>query len=284
LHEKKYVALSPVGQRSNDPVENPFAPRYALPMPSLTDLTRAANDWLSLDSIPDYPGALNGLQLENSGEVTKIAAAVDACLPVIEQACAAGANLLVVHHGLFWQGAQRIEGALYRKLKLAMDHDLAIYSAHLPLDVHPELGNNALLYAALELESAARPFFPWKGMDLGVRATIDIPREKLLAKVAAATGTKPHLCPGGPGVVREIGIITGGAGSQIHDLAATGIDTFLTGEGPHWSYTAAEELGINLIYAGHYATETFGVKALAKRWAADFPGLEVAFIDHPTGL
>lgn len=253
-------------------------------MTDLHDLVHAANEWLSLDSIPDYPGALNGLQLENSGEVTKIAAAVDACLPVIEEACASGVNLLVVHHGLFWQGAQRIEGGLYRKLKRAMDHDLAIYSAHLPLDLHPELGNNILLYKALGLDAAAVPFFPWKGHEMGVRATVDLPREELLRKVAAATGATPHLCPGGPARVREIGVITGGAGSQVHDLAATGIDTFLTGEGPHWSYTAAEELGLNLIYAGHYATETFGVKALAARWSDEFPGVTTTFIDHPTGL
>jgi dinuclear metal center YbgI/SA1388 family protein len=253
-------------------------------MPALFDLIRAANEWLSLDAIPDYPGALNGLQLENSGEVTKIAAAVDACLPVIESACASGANLLVVHHGLFWQGAQRLEGALYRKLKLAMDHDLAIYSAHLPLDVHPELGNNALFFRALGLEVAATPFFPWKGWEMGVRASVGLPREELLVRVARATGITPHLCPGGPNRVKEIGIITGGAGSQIHDLAATGIDTFITGEGPHWSYPAAEELGINLIYAGHYATETFGVKALAERWKSEFPTLTTSFIDHPTGL
>lgn len=253
-------------------------------MPALSDLVHAANDWLSLDSIPDYPGALNGLQLENSGKVTKIAAAVDACLPVIEEACASGVDLLVVHHGLFWQGAQPIRGGLYRKLKLAMDHDLAIYSAHLPLDLHPELGNNALLCEALGLGAAPVPFFPWKGRETGIRVTVTIPREELLRKVAVATGATPHLCPGGPDLVKEIGIITGGAGSQIHDLAATGIDTFLTGEGPHWSYTAAEELGLNLIYAGHYATETFGVKALAARWGGEFPGVTTTFIDHPTGL
>lgn len=252
-------------------------------MPDLPDLVRAANDWLSLDAIPDYPGALNGLQLANSGKVSKIAAAVDACFPVIEEACATGVNLLVVHHGLFWQGAQRIEGALYRKLKLAMDHDLAIYSAHLPLDVHPKLGNNAQLVAALGFEHS-RPFAPWKGFDLGLRVSCDLEREELLARVAAAVGEAPKLAPGGPDRVRELGVVTGGAGSQIHELAATGIDTFLTGEGPHWSYTAAEELGINLIYAGHYATETFGVKALAEHWAVEFPGLEASFIDHPTGL
>lgn len=253
-------------------------------MADLHDLVRAANDWLNLDAIPDYPGALNGLQLANSGKVASIAAAVDACLPVIEEACAAGVDLLVVHHGLFWQGAQRIEGALYRKLKLAMDRDLAIYSAHLPLDVHPELGNNARLLGALGFEGQGRPFAAWKGMDLGLRVSLDLDRDELLAKVATAVGAEPKLAPGGPARVRELGIVTGGAGSQIHELAATGIDTFLTGEGPHWSYTAAEELGINLIYAGHYATETFGVKALAERWAAEFGGLATRFIDHPTGL
>jgi len=253
-------------------------------MPALTDLVRAANDWLSLDAIPDYPGALNGLQLANSGNVAKIAAAVDACLPVIEEACAAGVNLLVVHHGLFWQGAQRIQGALYRKLKLAMDHDLAIYSAHLPLDVHPDLGNNARLVAALGFEGRERPFAHWKGIEMGLRVSCDLDRDELLAKVSAAVGSVPKIAPGGPSRIRELGVITGGAGSQIHEIAATGIDTFLTGEGPHWSYTAAEELGINLVYAGHYATETFGVKALAARWAAEFPGIETCFIDHPTGL
>lgn len=253
-------------------------------MNSLEDLVRAANEWLSLDSVPDFPGALNGLQLENSGTVAKVAAAVDACLPVVEMACASGADLLVVHHGLFWQGAQRIEGALYRKLKLAMEHDLAIYSAHLPLDVHPELGNNARLAAALGFGGQGRPFAPWKGLDLGLRISCDFERDAFLDRVAEAVGAKPMLAPGGPARVRELGIVTGGAGSQIHEIAGSGIDTFLTGEGPHWSYTAAEELGVNLVYAGHYATETFGVKALAERWAAEFPGLEVSFLDHPTGI
>lgn len=253
-------------------------------MAELKNLVRAANEWLNLNAIPDYPGALNGLQLENSGNVTVVAAAVDACLPVIEAACARGVDLLVVHHGLFWQGAQKIEGALYRKLKLAIDHDLAIYSAHLPLDVHPELGNNARLFSALGLGVSGVPFFPWKGMDLGLRCSVEITREDLLEKVETATGSPLHLCPGGPGQVKEMGLITGGAGSQIHELAATGIDTFITGEGPHWSYTAAEELGINVIYAGHYATETFGVKALGERWIREFEGLRLEFIDHPTGL
>ncbi len=252
-------------------------------MADLRDLICAASNWLNLESVPDYPGALNGLQLENSGHVKVIAAAVDACLPVIAEACERGVDLLLVHHGLFWQGAQRIEGSLYRKLKLAVDHNLAIFSAHLPLDIHPELGNNARLFSELELGSP-EPFFPWKGINLGLRARVDLSRSDLLGRIETATGCRPLLCPGGPENVGDIGLITGGAGSHIHDLAGTGIDTFITGEGPHWSYTAAEELGINLIYAGHYATETFGVRALAARLAGEFDGLRVEFIDHPTGL
>jgi len=253
-------------------------------MSDLSALIEKANSWLSLDEIPDYPQALNGLQLENSGKVEKIVAAVDACLPVIEQACEKGADLLVVHHGMFWQGAQKITGSVYRKLKLAMDHDLAIYSAHIPLDVHPELGNNAQMMLALDLNSEIRPFFPWKGIELGLQADIDLERETLVEKVRAATGAEVHLCPGGPEKVRKVGVITGGAGSEIFDIADSGIDTFITGEGPHWSYTAAEELGLNLIYAGHYATETFGVKALSRKWCDEFPDVSWEFIDHPTGL
>lgn len=253
-------------------------------MHDLLDLVSAANDWLNLPAIPDYPNALNGLQLASQGRVSKIAVAVDACLPVIEKACYEKANLLVVHHGLFWQGAQRIDGALYRKLKTAMDHDLAIYSAHLPLDVHPELGNNALLLKSLGLDGVGEPLCPWKGIHMGLQAAVELTRDDLIERLEKAVGVRPHLAPGGPEQVRRLGVVTGAAGSQIYDLAAEGIDTLITGEGPHWSYTSAEELGVNVIYGGHYATETFGVKALAQRWIDEFPGLESVFIDHPTGL
>ncbi len=249
----------------------------------LSDLVESASAELRLGEVPDYPQALNGLQLANaSGEVTRIAAAVDACLPVIIEAAERGADLLVVHHGMFWSGAQPIVGGYFEKLRRAMESELAIYSAHIPLDVHPILGNNARLVEALGFEKA-EPFFDWKGIKLGLRATVDLGREELLGKVIDATGADAHLCPGGPDQVRSVGIITGGAGSEIFALAETGIDTFLTGEGPHWSYTAAEELGINLVYGGHYATETFGVKALAG-WLSERYGVPWEFIDHPTGL
>lgn len=237
---------------------------------------------LKLGTIPDYPNALNGLQLENGGEVKKIIAAVDACLPVVQEAVEQKADLLLVHHGMFWQGAQKIEGSQYEKLKLAMENRLAIYSAHIPLDVHPVSGNNVLLAKAIGLKNL-KPFFEWQGIQLGLRSTSRMSRDVLVDRVKKAVGGEVHLCPGGPKQVSKVGVITGGAGAEIYAAAAEGIDTFITGEGPHWSYTSAEELGVNVIYGGHYATETFGVKALTKHLAAKY-SLKWDFIDHPTGL
>ena len=159
---------------------------------------------------------------------------------------------------------------------------MAIYSAHLPLDVHPEWGNNACLARALGM-AETQPFMDWKGISLGLRAEIEVSRDELVKRVEVAVNGAPHVCPGGPDQIRSIGLVTGGAGSQVAAAAAAGVDTFVTGEGPHWSYPLAEELGVNLIYGGHYATETFGVKALAEALKQQF-GVEWEFVDHPTGL
>jgi dinuclear metal center YbgI/SA1388 family protein len=249
----------------------------------LTLLATALDAELNATTIPDYPQALNGLQLRNaSGSVSRVAAAVDASLATIEKVVATGADLLLVHHGLFWNGAQRMDGAVFKKLHLAMSSGLAIYSSHIPLDVHPALGNNAQLMAALGL--SAEPFFPWKGIQLGLRAEAAVPRAELVSRLSTAlSGGSVHLTPGGPEVCRRIGLITGGAGSEIAAIAATGIDTFISGEGQHWTAALAEELGVNLIYGGHYATETFGVKALAQ-WIEQQHGLPWQFVDHPSGL
>ena len=251
-------------------------------MAELQKIVSHLDDLLRIDQIPDYPGALNGLQLDGGAEVKKVVAAVDASLPVVRDAVAAGADLLVVHHGLFWSGAQRIVGGLHEKLKLAMDAGLAIYSSHIPLDVHPSLGNNALLCDAIGMADT-ETFFDWKGIQLGLRAEIDGSLLELAGKVESALGSKVHVCAGGKAEAGVVGVITGGAGSEVAAIAAEGIDTFITGEGPHWSYTAAQELGVNVIYGGHYATETFGVRALAELLAGEF-GVEQLFVDHPTGL
>lgn len=253
-----------------------------IPLPALVTYL---DELLDIENVPDYPPAHNGLQLTSSTkEVRKIVAAVDASLPVIRAAAEREADLLLVHHGMFWNGQQMITGANYEKLRIAMDAGLAIYSSHIPLDMHAVFGNNAQLAAALGFAGQTTPFFPWKSIQLGVRTSTETTRAALLDSVEAAVGAPVHHCPGGPEEIREIGIITGGAGSEIFDIAKTGIDTFITGEGPHWSYPAAEELGINLIYAGHYQTETFGVKALAQHASEQFEGVTWEFYDHPTGL
>lgn len=248
----------------------------------LSELVEVMDGWLGTWEIPDYPGAHNGLQVANGGNVTRVAAAVDASLPVIEAAVAAGADLLIVHHGIFWQGVQPLVGARYRKLKAAFDGGLAIYSSHIPLDVHPQLGNNVQLARALGMTDA-EPFFDWKGILLGQAAVVEGSCAELRGILAGVVGGPVHSCPGGGVAAGRVGIITGGAGSEVEAIANCAIDTFITGEGPHWSFPLAQECGINVLYAGHYATETFGVKALAREIKAHF-GLPWEFLDHPTGL
>lgn len=248
----------------------------------LAEAVKYLDEILRTREVGDFPQALNGLQVENSGGLTRIGAAVDATEAVIREASQAGVDFLIVHHGLFWSGAQRITGATYRKTRLMMEADMAIYSAHLPLDIHPEIGNNALLAGAIGLQNGA-PFFSTAGQNIGLMFKAEISREVLRDHLSRAVGGPVHLAPGGPVLARRVGVVTGGAGGDIAKAAEAGVDTLITGEGPHWSYTAAEELGVNLFYAGHYATETFGVKAAAELVSRRF-ALPWQFIDHPTGL
>ena len=251
-------------------------------MATLSDLTSYLAGYLSLQAVNDYPQAYNGLQLENSGKVTRIAAAVDACEAVLNAAAAFGADFLLVHHGLYWGGVPLV-GGMYRKVHCAVKHDMAVYSAHLPLDVHPEVGNNVLLARALGITNL-EPFLRIKGQAAGMAGQWEWGgRAALVERLEGVLGGRVHVCAGGPERVSRVGVVTGGAGSEVARAAAEGVDTFITGEGPHWSYTLAEELGVNLLYGGHYATETFGVKALAEHLSLRFE-LPWALIDHPTGL
>src|SRR6266567_4171924 len=156
------------------------------------------------------------------------------------------------------------------------------YSSHLPLDEHPRLGNNAQLCAALGLK-ALHPFFYFQGQPIGFQAGASISRTELTRRLQRAVGEKPLVIPAGPRICRRVGVVTGGAGGDLKQAAAEGVDTFITGEGPHWTYAAAEELGLNIFYGGHYATETFGVKALAAHLSRRFK-VPWTFLDHPTGL
>jgi dinuclear metal center YbgI/SA1388 family protein len=251
-------------------------------MPKLTAIVAHLDRLLRHAEVADYPGAWNGLQVENAGPVLKVGAAVDACTWTIEQAVEKGISLLLVHHGLFWSGVQPVVGPVRRKIKTALDGELAIYSSHLPLDLHPTLGNNALLCRALGFQHCT-PFFEAKGQTIGLQTRTVLTRQELSRRLQKVLGKKPHLSPGGPSKTARIGVVTGGAGAEVARAAAEGVDTFITGEGPQHSYTLAEELGINLFYGGHYATETFGVKALAAHLSKRFH-IPWEFLDHPTGL
>ncbi len=253
-----------------------------MPKVSLASIVRYCDRLLRTTEIMDYDRATNGLQVENRGTVTRIVAAVDASLATARLAIDSRADLLLVHHGLFWGASHPWTGKRYELLRLLLENNLAVYSSHLPLDAHPRLGNNARLCAALGLKNL-RPFFFDREQFLGFQSKTRISRVDLAARLQKATQRRPLIIPGGPELCQRIGVVTGGAGGELKKAAEEGVDTFITGEGPHWTYALAEELGLNVLYGGHYATETFGVKALAAHLAEHF-AIPWKFIDHPTGL
>jgi dinuclear metal center YbgI/SA1388 family protein len=253
-----------------------------MPKTSLAALVSHADKILNTAGIRDYDGAVNGLQMENSGKVSRIAAAVDASLATVKLAIKAEADLMVVHHGLFWSPSHPWTGKKHELIRLLIENDIAIYSSHLPLDAHPKFGNNAQLCAALGFKKL-QPFFRSHGQQIGFQTVTNISRASLATRLARATGVEPLVIPGGGATCRRIGLVTGGAGGDLKIAAAEGVDTFITGEGPHWTYALAEELGMNVFYGGHYATETFGVKSLAAHLSNKFR-VPWIFLDHPTGL
>ncbi len=251
-------------------------------MAQLSDIVRYSNDYLRIVEVEDYPNALNGLQIENSGNVTKIGATVDASTATLRAAAEGKINLLLVHHGMFWPGLQPIAGPLHRQLKFAIENDIALYAAHLPLDLHPQVGNNIQLARSLGFEKS-EPFLELKGQPIGRKVSASVRREELIARLEQSLSGRVQCVGAGPTETKTIGIVTGGAGGEIYAAAREGIDTFITGEAPHWAAVAAEELGVNLLLGGHYATETFGVKALAAHLSTKFK-IPWEFIDHPTGF
>src|SRR5947209_18559494 len=251
-------------------------------MSTLSEIVEYTNDYLRIDEIEDWPNALNGLQIENSGKVTKIGAAVDVSTRVLAAAAKKNIDLLIVHHGLFWPGLQTVTGSLRRQLKVALENDIALYSAHLPLDVHPKVGNNAQLAAALGFRST-KPFLEEKGELVGLRVKDALPLAEVIRKLRRVLRGPIKAFNFGPKETSRIGIVTGGAGSEIYRVTQEKIDMFITGEAPHWAAVAAAELGIHLLLGGHYATETFGVNAMAVRLSKKF-SVPWSFIDFPTGL
>ena len=253
-----------------------------MPSVRLASIVRYCDRLLRTGEFNDWDGAANGLQVENRGKVTRIGASVDASLATVKLAIAARADLLIVHHGLFWNPSHPWIGTRYELLRLLIENNLAVYSSHLPLDAHPRLGNNAQLCLALALKQR-KPFFFEKGRFIGYKSEARLKRQDLTERLRLALNAPPKLLAGGPDVCRQIGVVTGGAGGELKKAAREGVDTFITGEGPHWTFALAEELGLNVFYGGHYATETFGVRALAKHLAQKFK-IPWTFLDHPSGL
>jgi dinuclear metal center YbgI/SA1388 family protein len=248
----------------------------------LTALVSYLDSYLRVAAVPDAPHAVNGLQVANTGTVSRVAAAVDLCEATVRMAAEQGADLLLVHHGLFWGGLQPLTGRAHRRVAGLIAKNIALYSAHLPLDLHPEVGNNAVLARQLGV-SLRGEFGEEYGVRIGRWGEVDVSRDALERQLAALTGSAPRLMAFGPQRVRRVGVVTGAAGSMIAQAAAADLDTFVTGEGPHHTFFDAEELKLNVFYAGHYATETVGVKALAEHLHVRFR-LPWTFLDHPTGL
>jgi len=260
-----------------------FPQPWISPRPiGLADIVAHLDDRLKIIETPDYALAHNGLQVESRGEICAVAAAVDASQATIDAAVAAGADLLLVHHGLFWDGGVSLTARRYRRLRALIEADLALYSAHLPLDVHQDVGNNILLARKLGIDVQGR-FGEYQGHPVGFWGTVDSARDELAERLSAAVEGSVRTIPGGPERVRRVGVVTGGASSMIAAAAAAGLDTFITGEASHHVFFDAEEGGMNLLLGGHYATETFGVRALAGELKERFD-LPWTFLHHPTGL
>jgi dinuclear metal center YbgI/SA1388 family protein len=261
---------------------------------SSANLAQLADDLLRCRETPDYSFALNGLQVDNTAPVARIAAAVDCSLRTIRGAIDAGANLLVVHHGLFWGGLQPLTGAHLARVRLLLEHDVALYSAHLPLDAHETFGNSFLLARALDLVPAGG-FARHQTIFCGVQGTSDIATVDLVSRCdqfARAHGGHAVASAGAPGRHSRRWAVVTGAGinaDTLREAVELEIDTIITGEGPHWSAVDAEEKGLVIVYAGHYATESLGVQALAGWLAAQAggaggAGVPWSFVAAPTGL
>ncbi|MEX0692232.1 MAG: Nif3-like dinuclear metal center hexameric protein [Gemmatimonadales bacterium] len=249
----------------------------------LGELVAALDVQLRVVDVPDHPNALNGLQVDAGRQaVSKVAVAVDACLATIEAAAKSGAEVLIVHHGLFWGGAQPITGRHGLRLRRLIESGISLYSAHLPLDLHPELGNNAILARELGLTDLT-PFGTFEGNRIGFGGAADVTLVELANCLTRAVGATPRVIATGPERVRRVAVVTGGGSSCLKEAVDEGYDTLVTGEAPHHAYFDAEEWQTNLVLGGHYATETIGVKALGRHIETQF-GVPWVFLDHPTGL
>ena len=222
----------------------------------------------------------NGLQVENSGTVRRICTGVDASLPFFERAAELKADLVICHHGLSWgDSLRRITDLNYRRLKFLLDNDMALYACHLPLDAHPRHGNNALICKALGLRGL-RPFAVYHGVPIGFRGSLPrpMPYHAFKRRAQAVFGQAADTMDFGRKQVRTVAVVSGGAANQICEAGECGVDVYVSGEPNLAAFNLAQEYGINAIFAGHYATETFGVQAVAALLSRRYR-MPVEFID-----
>ena len=247
----------------------------------ILQLSHYLDNLLDIKEIKDSANAINGLQVQNTGDIKKVGLAVDLCMATIEKAIAAECNMMFVHHGMLWGGVKLIRGNFYDKISTMMCENLGLYSAHLPLDMHPVLGNNKVLAGQLELNEL-EPFGEYEGQKIGFKGRLkSLSAEELGAKLEDKLGSPVKVI--GSGEVQTLGVVSGGAADILSQAAVAGLDAYLTGEGSNHHYHEALENECVLILAGHYATETGGVKAVGKHLEKQF-GIKTEFIDYPTGI
>ena len=239
------------------------------------------DEYLAADGWRDK--ALNGLQVEGRAEVRRIAVATDAALATFVMAADAGADFLIVHHGLFWGSVVPVTGSMRARIAALLDAGISLYASHLPLDAHPEVGNNAVLSRLLGLTELA-PFGEWDGRAIGYRGRFPAPLDvaTLAGRLEALLGARPEVLAFGPETIERIAVVSGDAAGLAEEAGRAGLHALVTGETRHQSWHPARESGIHLMFAGHYATETLGVRALGDHLAEKF-GVESVFLDAPTG-
>lgn len=257
-------------------------------MTTIDEVARYSDELLNTSSVPDYSSALNGLQFESRAPLRSIAAAVDLSTRAIEGARNLNANLLIVHHGMFWGGLAPLTGAAHRRVRLLFDGDIAVYSSHIPLDCHPTLGNNVLLARELQL-TPSKEFARYEGIFIGVAGECDVATQTLVERASSFARQHGHVVRTTPindgRQTRRWGMCSGAgaAADTLKEAIDSGIDTLIVGEGPHWTAITAEENDLVVIYAGHYATETLGVCALAQHLSEKYK-VPWQFVSAPTGL
>lgn len=253
---------------------------------NIVDFDLWAKSFLDIDQLRQIDDSLNGIQVacSDSKPIKKMAVAVDACAESIRRAHDADADMLFVHHGMFWGKPEPVSGSLRSRLKMLLDFDMALYACHLPLDRQPEVGNNARIADLLGL-TERKPFGIYHGISIGWSGSLPKPctLDEILAKILPDRSAPKSVIAAGPREIRTVAIVSGGAPFEALEALAAGIDLYITGEPSHSIYHYMLEGGMNFVAAGHYATEIWGVKAVAEKARAEL-GLETFFIDVPTGL